>query len=109
MRRHRFASPAWEGNADGIAGIAPALVVTAEFDGLRNEAKCYADKLEAAGSLAEYIEVPGVDRGYDIMTDAAETTRRMYEVIAAHVNRAIGRNASEPLAQSTPTTTDLMW
>jgi acetyl esterase/lipase len=89
QRRHRLASPAWEGNADGIAGIAPALVVTAEFDRLRDEAKRYADKLEAAGSLAEYIEVPGVDHGYDIMTDATETTQRMYEVIAAHVNGAI--------------------
>jgi acetyl esterase len=90
QRRHRFASPAWEGNADGIAGIAPALVITAEFDRLRDEAKRYADKLEAVGSLAEYVEVRGVDHGYDIMTDATETTRRMYEVIAAHVSRAIG-------------------
>ncbi|HTI76688.1 MAG TPA: alpha/beta hydrolase fold domain-containing protein, partial [Mycobacterium sp.] len=38
QRRHRFASPAWETNADDIAGIAPALVVTAEFDRLRREA-----------------------------------------------------------------------
>ena len=89
QRRHRFVSPAWGDNADGIGGIAPALVITAEFDRLRNEAKRYADKLEAVGSLAEYVEVPGVDHGYDIMTDVNETTRRMYEMIAAHVRRAI--------------------
>ena len=89
QRRHRFVSPAWGDNADGIAGIAPALVITAEFDRLRNEAKRYADKLEAVGVLAEYVEVRDVDHGYDIMTDETETIRRMYEVIAAHVNRAI--------------------
>jgi acetyl esterase/lipase len=90
QRRHRFVSPAWGDNADGIGGIAPALVITAEFDRLRNEAKRYADKLQAVGSLAEYVEVPGVDHGYDIMTDVNETTRRMYEVIAAHVSRVVG-------------------
>jgi acetyl esterase len=89
QRRHRFVSPAWGDNADGIAGIASALVITAEFDRLRNEAKRYADKLEAVGALAEYVEVRDVDHGYDIMTDETETIRRMYEVIAAHVNRAI--------------------
>ena len=89
-RRHRFVSPAWGDNADGIAGIAPALVITAEFDRLRDEAKRYADKLEAVGALAEYVEVRDGDRGYDIMTDKTELIRRMYEAIAAHVDRAIG-------------------
>ncbi|WP_433273904.1 alpha/beta hydrolase fold domain-containing protein [Pseudonocardia xinjiangensis] len=89
QRRHRFVSPAWGDNADGIAGIAPALVVAAEFDRLRAEAKRYADKLEAVGALAEYVEVRDVDHGYDIMTDETELIRGMYEVITAHVRRAI--------------------
>ncbi|OBF28969.1 carboxylesterase [Mycobacterium sp. ACS1612] len=88
QRRHRLASPAWGPNADDIAGIAPAVVVTAEFDRLRGEAKRYADKLDAAGSLVEYIEVSGVDHGYNIMSDATEVTRQMYDVIAGHVKRA---------------------
>jgi acetyl esterase/lipase len=88
QRRHRFASPAWGSNADDIAGIAPALVVTAEFDRLRGEAKRYADKLAAAGALIEYIEVRGVDHGYNIMSDATDVTRQMYELIAGHVLRA---------------------
>ncbi|WP_326568861.1 alpha/beta hydrolase [Amycolatopsis rhabdoformis] len=89
QRRHRFVSPAWGTNADDIAGIAPALVITAEFDRLRAEARRYADKLSAAGALAEYIEVRDVDHGYDIMTDKTDVIRRMYEVITAHVKRAI--------------------
>jgi len=90
QRQHRLASPAWGTNADDITGIAPAVVVAAEFDRLRDEAKRYADKLAAAGSLVEYVEVPGVDHGYNIMSDATETTRQIYDVIAGHVRRAIG-------------------
>ncbi|MEW2501146.1 MULTISPECIES: alpha/beta hydrolase [unclassified Amycolatopsis] len=91
VRRHRFVSPAWGDNADGIAGIAPALVIAAEYDRLRNEAKQYADKLSAAGALAEYIEVSDVDHGYDIMTNETDTIRRMYSRITDHVTRALAR------------------
>lgn len=88
QRTDRLASPAWGANSDGIKGIAPALVVTAEYDRLRDEAWRYAQKLEAVGSLAEYYEVPGVDHGYNIMSDDAEVTRTSYEHIAGHVRRA---------------------
>jgi acetyl esterase/lipase len=90
QRRDRLASPAWGSNADDVTGIAPALVVTAEFDRLCGEGKRYADKLEAVGSLAEYVEVGGVDHGYNIMSNATEITRQMYELIAGHVARAVG-------------------
>jgi acetyl esterase len=90
QRRDRLASPAWGTNADDITGIAQALVVTAEYDRLRDEARRYADKLEAVGSLAEYVEVRGVDHGYNIMSDATEVTRQMYDLIAGHVRGAIG-------------------
>lgn len=88
QRTDRLASPAWGANSDGIKGIAPALVVAAEYDRLRDEAWRYAQKLEAVGSLAEYYEVPGVDHGYNIMSDDAEVTRTAYEHIAGHVRRA---------------------
>ncbi|HET6736463.1 alpha/beta hydrolase [Mycobacterium sp.] len=89
QRRHRLVSPAWGTNADELTGIAPALVITAEFDRLRDEAKRYADKLASAGALAEYHEVKGVDHGYNIMSDATDITRRMYDMIADHVRRAV--------------------
>ena len=90
QRRDRLASPAWRDNADGIAGIAPALVVAAEHDRLRDEARGYAEKLGAVGALAEYYEVAGVDHGYNIMSGAGDVTRRAYAHIAEHVRRATG-------------------
>ncbi len=88
QRRHRLASPAWGANADGIAGIAPALVVTAEHDRLRGEAQVYAERLDAAGSLVAYYEVPGLDHGYNIMTGAVEITAQVYARIADEVARS---------------------
>ena len=92
-RRDPLASPAWGGNSANLAAIAPALVVTAEFDRLRDEAAAYARSLDAVGALAEYIEVPGVDHGYNIMSDAPEAvaaTTRTYRRIADHVVREVG-------------------
>lgn len=89
QRRDRLASPAWGDNADDIKGIAPALIVAAEYDRLRDEAWQYAQKLDAVGALAQYHEVPGVDHGYNIMSNATDVTRGVYDMIAGHVSRAI--------------------
>lgn len=88
-RAHRLASPAWGSNADDIAGIAPAVVITTEYDRLRDEAVRYAEKLRAAGSLVRHHDVPGVDHGYNIMSDDTDVTRRMYELIVADVRAAV--------------------
>jgi acetyl esterase len=88
QRGDRLASPAWGSNADALAGIAPAVVVTAERDRLRDEARRYAEKLDAVGALVEYYEVPGVDHGYNIMSNAVEATRQTYNRIAEHVLHA---------------------
>lgn len=87
-RTDRLASPAWGTNADGIEGIAPALIVTAEYDRLRDEAWRYAEKLDAVGALAEYYEVPDVDHGYNIMSNNVDVTTKVYDHIAGHVRRA---------------------
>lgn len=88
QRSDRLASPAWGANADDIVGIAPAVVVTAEHDRLRDEAHRYTEKLDIAGALVEYHEVAAVDHGYNIMSGAVDVTEAVYARIAGHVARA---------------------
>ncbi len=86
QRADRLVSPAHPGDTADLTGIAPALVLTPEFDLLRAEGQRYAQRLQAAGALVEWVDVPQADHGYDLrsMTKA----RPSYELIARQVKQA---------------------
>jgi len=87
-RHYRLASAEWETNGNGIEGIAPELVISAERDRLRGEAAALARKLDVAGSVVEYRDVPGVDHGYNIVGDSEDITLQIYDFIVDHVVRS---------------------
>lgn len=92
---HRLVSPAWGSNAEGIEGIAPALVVTAERDSLGAEGAAYARSLAAAGALVEHREVPDAGHGYDVQAENPQLTRELYAWITEHVRRATARDVDQ--------------
>ena len=45
--------------AESLADLPPTLIITGEFDPLRDQGKAYAEALSAAGSTARNITYPG--------------------------------------------------
>jgi acetyl esterase/lipase len=84
-RQDRLASPAWGPNGDGIAGIAPALVITCEIDRLHDEGVTYAGKLAAVGALREHLDLEGTGHGYNLYVKDRALVEDCYALIAKHV------------------------
>ncbi|MFJ9565782.1 alpha/beta hydrolase [Streptomyces fuscichromogenes] len=87
-RTDPLVSPAHPSDTADLTGIAPALVITAEYDLLRAEGERYAARLEAVGALVEHHEVAGADHGYDGKDDVR--AREVYALIARHVRKVRG-------------------
>lgn len=87
---HPQAHRVFPGEAADVKGAAPALVVTAGHDCLKDEGFAYAEKLKAAGVAARHVEYPTLPHDFYIMADISPAVGEAAKETAAALKAAIG-------------------
>lgn len=75
--------------AASLAGLPPALVVTAGFDPLRDEGRAYAERLAAAGVAVEHRCFDGAIHGFLSFAGVLDVGREALALVADRLRRAL--------------------
>jgi acetyl esterase len=76
--------------ADSLAGLAPAIVLTAEHDVLRDEGEAYAERLREAGVPVEHRRFPGQMHGFFPMVNLLPGSADAIAYVAEHLDSRLG-------------------
>ena len=95
FRAHYLRNPAdaedWRASpllTPSLAGVAPAIVVTAECDVLHDDGATYAEALRSAGVPVEYREYPGMIHAFFGMVPAVDDAMNAQRAVWAAFKRA---------------------
>jgi len=75
--------------AQSLAGLPPALIVTAGFDPLRDEGEAYAERLRDAGVRVDSVCYGGMIHGFVPMGRLLDTAGRAISLIAGSLSQAL--------------------
>ncbi|MET8516761.1 alpha/beta hydrolase [Streptomyces sp. NPDC005077] len=76
--------------AESVAGLPPALVLTAEYDPLRDEGEAYARRLQEAGVEVHAVRYDGFIHGFFWMPGALDAFQYAVDDITRELSRRFG-------------------
>jgi acetyl esterase len=73
--------------ATSFADLAPAIIITAQYDPLINDGEKYAELLQRDGVSVIYIEYAGMIHGFFTNMAVTPTARESIDFVAAEIKK----------------------